>query len=745
MRSFALFLALAALALVAAPASASVTVAQSGWSWGNPSPQGNTLRLIDFVDGRGFAAGAAGTVLRTDDGGATWSGQATGTLADIDRMQVVDADTVVLLGGNGCVLRRSDDGGKTYRKVFIVAEGNCPSPVQAFNFVGKQVGYLLLTDGSVMRTADGGETFARQTAVPGTAASPGGGNAKPVDIAFTDEHTGLAFLAPNTVYSTTDDGVSWKPVPAVDPGVISRVWFFDKTTGFAVGPDTLLQTVDAGVTWKALPAGAGHSLTSIRCVDLKVCLMTTQAGAVLLRTTDGGQTVTEITPASQAIFGAAFASATRVVAVGANGATVVSDDGGVNYTPISRDIGGTYFGLRTGPGTAVYAVGAKGGLAVSTDAGLTWKTLAVSTSADIQDVSFATATIGYALDRKGGLFKTANGGVSWQTLDTGTTSAPQALATSGTDAVILVGPKGILRAVGTGQFTSVGGKTVSKAVLTAVDSHNGVIAAYGAGTKNLFVSKNGGKTWTAVKVPGKKKGKKTVPYLIAQPAMRLGDSVAFPSAKVGYMLDTAGRLWKTTNGGKKWVDQLAVGTENGASLVFSDTKNGFLSALSANQAFVLRTTDGGAHWRPQVIGPGVVQDVVAASPTQAYSIVAPQSEGGGGSLFFTATGGDAGVPSSLSLATKAKTIKKAALKKQKGTVVVTGTLAGAVGGEQIIVSRRDESGSRWVQHLVTAGANGGSFTTSWKIKSSSVFVAQWAGDSGRAGAGSSVLKITVKK
>jgi len=67
-----------------------------------------------------------------------------------------------------------------------------------------------------------------------------------------------------------------------------------------------------------------------------------------------------------------------------------------------------------------------------------------------------------------------------------------------------------------------------------------------------------------------------------------------------------------------------------------------------------------------------------------------------------------------------------------------------VGGEQIVVARRDLKGTRWSQQVVTAGANGGSFTTSWKISRTSVFVAQWAGDSGRRGAGSVPLVVSVK-
>src|SRR5437773_1825152 len=85
------FVLATAIALVAALGcfvslgSAAVRVAQSGWSWGSPTPQGNTLGSIDFVQGRGYAAGAAGTVLRSDDQGANWTGLATGTSADLAR------------------------------------------------------------------------------------------------------------------------------------------------------------------------------------------------------------------------------------------------------------------------------------------------------------------------------------------------------------------------------------------------------------------------------------------------------------------------------------------------------------------------------------------------------------------------------------------------------------------------------------------------------------------------------------
>ena len=132
-------------------------------------------------------------------------------------------------------------------------------------------------------------------------------------------------------------------------------------------------------------------------------------------------------------------------------------------------------------------------------------------------------------------------------------------------------------------------------------------------------------------------------------------------------------------------------------------------------------------------------DAIATGPQRAYALV------GGNHFFFTASGGDAGSATTLALRTTKRSFTKKAFKKARGRVTVTGTLPGAVVGEQIVVSRRDLRGTHWTQQIVTAGANGGSFTTSWRIKGSSVFVAQWAGDSGRRGAGSVPLAISVQR
>jgi photosystem II stability/assembly factor-like uncharacterized protein len=440
--------AIAATALLTAPAHASVQVSQSGWQWGNPTPQGNTIRAIDFVQGRGYAIGDDGTALRTDDGGATWTGLATGTSQDLTRVQAVTPDVVVVLGGGGCVVRRSDDGGKTFHKMFVLAETNCPDKVAASYFVTPQVGYLLLQDGNVLRTTDGGQTFGRGTAIPGTPASAGGGRGVPADAIFTSPDAGIVFIAgTNIAYRSTDDGASWTPEPDVAAGNVQRVKATDGTTFYAFGPNTLLQSTDAGQTWGALGGAAGNAITGISCT-LLTCLMTTDKGDKLLRSEDGGKTVAAITASTAPLFAAGFATASRAVAAGSGGATAVSDDAGKNYTPVGGDIAGSFqFGLRLGPANNIaLALGAKGQLARSTDGGVTWKAINVATSADMRDTSFSTQDDGYALDQRGGLFRTTNGGASWQPIDPGTTSPPRAVITSGS-VVLLAGPKGVRKAM----------------------------------------------------------------------------------------------------------------------------------------------------------------------------------------------------------------------------------------------------------------------------------------------------------
>jgi hypothetical protein len=215
------------------------------------------------------------------------------------------------------------------------------------------------------------------------------------------------------------------------------------------------------------------------------------------------------------------------------------------------------------------------------------------------------------------------------------------------------------------------------------------------------------------------------------------------------VLDTSGRVWHTSNGGKKWTELPGVGTDSGLALSFGSATSGYLTVggypADAGVAYVLRTTDGGKHWRPQRIASGQfpgTEGVISPSATRAYALTSTPAAGSDvfRSLFTTGTGGDAGSASTLSLTTNTKKVTKKVKR-----ITVGGALKGAQGGEPIVVSARKVGSTSWREQVVTAGANGGRFTATFNIKGPAEFVARWAGDSGRQGAGSSVLTITLKK
>src|SRR3954452_17231788 len=132
--SAALACAAGVLGALPALAPASVQVGSSGWQWGNPLPQGNTLRSMSFAGVNGYAAGDFGTLLRTGDGGVTWSGLLSGTFTNLSEVQAIDGDSVFAAGG--CVARRSDDAGATFRRVaFTSVESSCKEQFAAGWFV----------------------------------------------------------------------------------------------------------------------------------------------------------------------------------------------------------------------------------------------------------------------------------------------------------------------------------------------------------------------------------------------------------------------------------------------------------------------------------------------------------------------------------------------------------------------------------------------------------------------------------
>jgi photosystem II stability/assembly factor-like uncharacterized protein len=691
-------------------ASAGVNTPHSGWYSGNPLLGPNTISDLACAGTTCYGSGTFGTLLKSTDGGATWRGIVTGITADLTRVRLIGGSAERIVTGGGCSVRRSDDGGESFSRLpFTASDRSCPAGVAALAFPSASVGYLVLSNASVLSTADGGGTFSRKTAVPG---------GQVTDILCTSDTTCFA-TAGGSIQRTTDGAGSWTQLASGSPP-LNGLELADPTTLYAVGNAlTVLKSADGGVTWakKDVAGTPAGDLTSIRCASAAACAISTRRGNQILRTTDGGDTFASVVPSSDATFAVEFVPPTRAIAAGALGSAEISTDAGATWRAVGRRVAGTFSVLHAVSQSVAYAGGEDGVLARTIDGGQSWTNVSAPTAANVVQIAAASAQRVFVLARGGTLQRSDNGGVSYKLLNTGTTTAPRAIVSLRDNLVLLVGPRGIRRSTDGGErFSPVQDRIARRASLTAVDRAGTAVFAYGP--HRLIVSTNGGASWRRVPLPKK----------------RAVDEVAFVSSSVGYLLDTGSRVWRTTNRGRKWTEIDSLGSNGPYALDFSDARHGYVAvagfgSVSRERGVVLRTSDGGRSWHPQLVSPGGIQQLSTTSSTDY--VLAGES-----SLYATTTGGDVGSPQRLALSTKSRTLKKPT------RIILNGRLSPADGGEEVVVAMR--SGVTWSVQIATVASNG-TFVTRWRVAGTARFVAQILGDADHAGAGTRPLTVKVRK
>lgn len=127
------------------------------------------LRGISFADtNTGYVCGDTGVIIKTTDGGATWSALTTGTTADFWDIKVIPntgGQKVVVVGDNSTILK-SLDGGATWTAQSIpFSSGSFVFGVQCFDSLNYIAcgGDGTTLSGAVLRTSDGGATWIETT------------------------------------------------------------------------------------------------------------------------------------------------------------------------------------------------------------------------------------------------------------------------------------------------------------------------------------------------------------------------------------------------------------------------------------------------------------------------------------------------------------------------------------------------------------------------------------------------------
>jgi photosystem II stability/assembly factor-like uncharacterized protein len=698
-----------------------IPAGNTGWTWSNPKPQGNTLDRLEVYGGRAWAGGAAGTLLRSDDAGASWIAVRTGLLDDIRTIEPISQNSVIFAGR--CALRRSDDGGATVRRLAWGSnDDSCAAQIQAVSFPSPLIGYLLLSNGDVYTSGDGGESWAKKSKIPGSTTL--GGSDAVRDISFPSANTGVVSVGTH-VYQSVDAGGSWNLVKTIASGAgFLNFDFLSSSVGFAAGDHTdVLKTTDGGLTWDPIVSDGsvrGFDVRSIDCVNETTCLAAAASGTSVLRTVDGGTTWTTPVAAPDTVYGVGLVSADVALAVGANGVTSGSGDGGATWSARNSVATGKYRGLRADSAQNTVIFGEAGALSRSTDAGLSWRTFQLPISGTIIDATFSGLKRGYAVDDAGNVLRTSDEGANWKIVQGASAKKIRAVYAWKPGRVAMIGEKGVQVSINAGaKAKAVKGK-VAKLKLKSADPAGKTLFVYGPHA--IATSKNSGKTWKIVRRPAKSAAVVRLDML---------------DAKYGYLLDANAELYSTKTGGKTWTRIETTGANIAVSMAFGDRKHGY---LTDNTGRVLATSDAGATWSRQYpfYDANATSFALLAAPSKLSALTLVE---GTNRVFGTTTGGRIESASLL-------TISASAPKARMNSVIrVTGKLTPATGSERVAVLARVKNakgGTRWVSQERTVSATG-AFTTSWKITASTEFIARWSGDSAHDGDAAPLQVVKLRK
>lgn len=637
--------------------------ADRSWFWQNQLPQGNPLRAMSWVGtSTGWAVGVNGTVLKTADGGSSWTVQDPATHNDLTGVSFATANIGWTVGISGTI-KKTVDGGTTWTSQTSGTSANFRWVSFASSNIGVAVGDAGSSTVTIRYTSDGGATW-RAAATTSTVGLTG--------VQMVSTTVGWAVGGTGQILKTVDGGATWTVRPSPTTAGLASISFAPGgVIGYFVGnaalPNwTIYKTTDSGATWTAV-SGLGSTgavnLFGVDAFDANNAVAVGANGAIR-RTTDGGTTWTNQSQnniGSIALRAVKLLDAARAYAIADSGLMFYARNGSDSWFALMQGSLATWYAVDFADVNNGWAVGTNGAISRTGDAGGTWEQQAsginawravrfvtstsgwvagdagairhtangidwvVQNSTSTQQLNglwFTSATTGFAVGANGTILKTSDAGVTWVAKPSGTTQALNAVWFADANNGFAVGGNGNIRkTVNAGETwaTSTSGTTQTllsvrgtSATQVWVSGNNGVVRT----------TANGGTSWTALTA-----GAGTNPIR----------TIFFTTSSFGWLGSSFGIVQKSTDGGVTWVSQntgMPTSTLDPATGVHGSWFSGNTGYLVGDSGLVRRTLDGGTTWISLQHGTlSTLNSVMFPDATNGWA------SGTGGTMMRTSDGG----------------------------------------------------------------------------------------------------------
>jgi photosystem II stability/assembly factor-like uncharacterized protein len=282
-------------------------------------------------------AGSLGTILKTTDGGTSWSAVYTGgsgtALRDIF---AVDADTIYAVGD---INLKSTDGGASWNQIFAGLSLNGVTAANANKVIA--VGQGPSPQGRVIVSDNGGTSHTQVLITPPFASSTVFNRVDAVSAttAYLVGTYRVSSTDNSAIYKTTDGGASWtlqfnagNAIGNAIDAASSNVAFggTQATTGFT---GTALKTSN-GTTW-ASTAGTFSQLRAVAAWDENLVYVAGSGGQIQ-RSTNGASSWSNLsTGTARAFNDIGFLNQTSLIAVGDFGTVRRTVDSGTSWQDIA--------------------------------------------------------------------------------------------------------------------------------------------------------------------------------------------------------------------------------------------------------------------------------------------------------------------------------------------------------------------------------------------------------------------------